>query len=514
MGSKCNRRFTGAAIECALFVVVAATAATTLVSCASMHSTGIQTRGEALFERHCVDCHGVLGDAETAVRPLLFPRPRAFRDGVFKLASSLNGVPSDADLVATLRRGLPGSTMPSYSWMADADLVALARHVRSLAIDGMSERLRTRAASLGIVADEAKARVEAERRMQPGPSVTVPPSLPETEGNHERGHRLYQRHCAACHGEDGKGRTPDIAWAGVADQQWPRDFTAGFMRGEATREAIAHRIRAGIPGANMPPTDLTDVELALLVDYVKSRIVDGSEGQHVQWRRTIRAARVIDIPNDPSDPDWGDIESVRVPLAPLWWRPEAVFDVRVRCVHDDDRLVFQLQWDDTTRDDRAVVGSPQADGAALEFSTEREPPMFAMGGHESVEIWRWRAFQREDVAGGLDLLSRLGRNDVDMPLFVPGVTQPSRVGEALRVHGMRGMAQERGTGRTIVATPRWRDGVWTLVASRSMRAHGPGELEFEPPQRLFIAFAAWNGSVDLHAASKSVSTWHVLELAK
>lgn len=507
------RGIAAASAACWSFVVGVA-AAVGFVSCASSPSAQHQTRGEALFERHCVECHGVFGDAETAVKPLLFPRPRAFRDGVFKLASTQNGVPSDADLVATLRRGLPGSTMPSYAWMADEDLVELAKHVRSLAIEGMSERLQLRAASLGIVADEAQACAEAERRMQPGAAVAVPASMPATEENRERGHRLYQRHCAACHGEDGKGRTPDIAWAGVAEAQWPRDFTAGFLRGDSSREAITHRIRAGIPGANMPPTDLTDVEAALLVDYVKSRIVDGSDGRHVQWRRTIRATRVADIPNDPDDADWADVESVRIPLAPLWWRKDAVFEVRVRCVHDADRLVFQLQWDDPTCDDRAAAGSPQADGAALEFTADREPPMFAMGGDESVEVWRWRAFRREEIAGGLDLLSQLGRNDVDMPLVVPGVTQPTRVGEALRVHGMSGMSQDRGTGRTIVATPRWRDGVWTLVTSRGMRARKAGELTFEPQQKLFVAFAAWNGSVDLHPASKSVSTWHALELAK
>lgn len=495
-------------------VVVAAAVAAGFVSCAASSSTSHPTRGEALFERHCVECHGVFGDAETAVKPLLFPRPRAFRDGVFKLASTQNGVPSDADVVATLRRGLPGSTMPAYSWMTDDDLLELAKHVRSLAVDGMTERLQTRAASLGIVADEAQARAEAERRMQPGLAVAVPASLADTEENRARGRQLYQRHCAACHGEEGKGRTPDVAWAGVAEMQWPRDFTAGFLRGDASREAIAHRIRAGIPGANMPPTDLTDVEAALLIDYVKSRIADGSDGRHVQWRRTIRATRVADIPNDPEDADWADIESVRVPLAPLWWRKEAVFEVRVRCVHDDDRLVFQLQWDDATCDDRAAAGAPQADGAALEFTSDREPPTFAMGGDESVEVWRWRAFRREEIAGGLDLLSQIGRNDVDIPLVVPGVTEPTRVGEALRVHGMRGMSQDRGTGRTIVATPRWRDGVWTLVTSRGMRARKAGEMTFEPQQKLFVAFAAWNGSVDLHAASKSVSTWHALELAK
>ena len=474
----------------------------------------VVTHGAALFERHCAGCHGLRGDADTPVKPLLFPRPRAFRSGVFKLASTLNGVPTDGDLVAMLQRGMPGSAMPAYSWMPEDDLRALAAHVRSLAVDGMSDRIALHAASMGIVAKDAEVRAEAVRRMSPGEKVVAPAPLPMSDANASAGQQLYRRHCAACHGEDGKGRTPDIAWAGAAELQWPRDFTAGFLRGESTREAIAHRIRAGIPGAGMPPTDLSDAETSLLVDYVRSRIVDGSSGLHVQWRRNLRASRVADIPNDPDDIAWNDEEQVRIPIAPLWWRKEAVFEVRVRAVHDDNRLVFQLQWDDPTRDDRSASGAPQGDGAAVQITEEAEPPMFAMGGNEGVEIWHWKAFRSEEVAGALDLLGRIGHDEVDMPRVIPGVTQPMRTGEALRVHGPIGMTTGRGQGRAIVATPRWRDGVWTLVISRGLRARKTDELAIAPRQRLFVAFAVWNGSIDLHAASKSVSTWHALELAR
>jgi DMSO reductase family type II enzyme heme b subunit len=234
----------------------------------------------------------------------------------------------------------------------------------------------------------------------------------------------------------------------------------------------------------------------------------------VQWRRNLRASRVADIPNDPDDIAWNDEEQVRIPIAPLWWRKEAVFEVRVRAVHDDNRLVFQLQWDDPTRDDRSASGAPQGDGVAVQITEEAEPPMFAMGGSEGVEIWHWKAFRSEEVAGALDLLSRIGHDEVDMPRVIPGVTQPMRTGEALRVHGPIGMTTGRGQGRAIVATPRWRDGVWTLVISRGLRARKTDELAIAPRQRLFVAFAVWNGSIDLHAASKSVSTWHALELAR
>lgn len=493
-------------------VLIAVAAAVAACASGSGSVSEARSRGEVLFLRHCAACHGPRGDGDTPVRPMLFPRPRAFRDGVFKLVSTQNGVPTDDDLVGTLRRGLPGSSMPAYEWLPDDDLLALARHVRAIAIDGMSDSLQLRAAALGIETEPQQVRAEAVRRMQPGPLVAMPVPLVASEKDHQLGEQLYRRHCAACHGEDGKGRAPAADWAGVADMVWPRDFTAGFMRGDASHASLLRRVRAGIPGAGMPPTDLTDIECALLVEYLGSLVADGSDGHHVQWRRHLHAARVADLPNDAMDLTWTDFEPVRIPLAPLWWRKDAVFEVHVRAVHDDHRLAIQLTFPDDTRDDRAAALSLQGDGAAVQWTDQREPPMFAMGGSEGVEIWHWKAFRREDTAGGLDLLSRLDRTQSDASSAMPGFTGPSRRGEALSVHGPLGMTQHRGEGRTIVAAPVYRDGRWTLVLTRSLKARRPSEIEMMPGQVLFVAFAVWNGSVDVHAASKSVSTWHKIEL--
>ena len=60
--------------------------------------------------------------------------------------------------------------------------------------------------------------------------------------------------------------------------------------------------------------------------------------------------------------------------------------------------------------------------------------------------------------------------------------------------------------------PVWRDGTWTLQMTRSLAAHEKGEIAMVSGQKLLVAFAVWNGSVDSHTASKSVSTWHTLEL--
>lgn len=495
-------------------LLVGASLLLAVASCSTTSTHAFASRGAVLYERHCAGCHGERGDANSPIRPLLFPRARAFRDGVFKVVSTQNGVPSNDDLVGVLRRGLPGSAMPAYEWMADDDLLALARHVRSLAVDGMVDALRLRTASLGLAVAEEDVRAEAERRMQPGPVVPMPDFAVAKAAGREAGALLYSRHCAACHGEDGKGREPEADWAGVAEIVWPRDFTQGFLRGAASREALVHRIRAGMPGSGMPPTDLDDAACALLVDHVRSLLADGSDGHHVQWRRKLHARHVPVTPVDADDLTWTDGEAVRLPLAPLWWRADAVFEVDVRAVHDGQRLAVLLQWDDATRDDRATSESPAGDGAAIEWTSATEPPRFAMGGSEGVEIWHWKAFRREDTAGALDLLQRLVLDGTDATPQMPGLSAPVRRGEALSVHGPQGMQRDRGLGRAIAAVPRWHDGRWSLVLSRTMAALRPGEVDLRAADSPLLAFAVWNGSVDRHAGSKSVSTWHAISLGR
>ena len=99
-------------------------------------------------------------------------------------------------------------------------------------------------------------------------------------------------------------------------------------------------------------------------------------------------------------------------------------------------------------------------------------------------------------------------------LDLPGVLSPSRLGETLSVHGPFGMTQERGLGRAIATVPVFRDGRWTVTMTRGLQAQRGGEVSLQPGQRALLAFAVWDGSIDPHAGSKSVSTWHWVQLLR
>jgi mono/diheme cytochrome c family protein len=65
--------------------------------------------GKQVFLKQCAPCHGATGAGDGEASWLLYPRPRNFRMGKFRLISTWDGVPTDDDLFETITRGIPGS---------------------------------------------------------------------------------------------------------------------------------------------------------------------------------------------------------------------------------------------------------------------------------------------------------------------------------------------------------------------------------------------------------------------
>ena len=61
---------------------------------------------------------GERGAGDGFAVPYLFPPPRDFTTGRFRLVSTSNGAPSDDDLVAAMRRGGPCATLATHQLAA------------------------------------------------------------------------------------------------------------------------------------------------------------------------------------------------------------------------------------------------------------------------------------------------------------------------------------------------------------------------------------------------------------
>lgn len=193
-------------------------------------------QGRFVFEQHCVPCHGRRGNGRGELAAGTVPRPRDFTRGLFKYRSTPSGfLPTDEDLLRTLRGGLAGTAMPAFTQLPERDARAVIRHLKSL-----SPRWRNPA--------------------NHAPPVSVP-DIPEWMNDPLRrreqaraGRDLFLRACAACHGPGGAGDGP--AATGLVDE-WeqpcpPRDLTRQPLRSGTAPEALHRILMTGLDGTPMP----------------------------------------------------------------------------------------------------------------------------------------------------------------------------------------------------------------------------------------------------------------------
>jgi len=94
---------------------------------------GIARDGERVYRDYCAGCHGDKGDGQGPASRFLNPRPRDFTRGLFKFAGVPSGeLPRDEDLMRTLSRGLPGSSMPSWALLPEQDRRAVIAYIKTL----------------------------------------------------------------------------------------------------------------------------------------------------------------------------------------------------------------------------------------------------------------------------------------------------------------------------------------------------------------------------------------------
>ncbi|MBI2808399.1 MAG: cytochrome c [Planctomycetes bacterium] len=101
-------------------------------------------KGSTRYRIHCLHCHGVPGNGRGPTARWINPHPRDFRQGLFKFQSvdqtQKSGLPpSRADLLRTLRHGIEGTAMPTFSLLEDHELEALVSYVIHLSMRGSTE---------------------------------------------------------------------------------------------------------------------------------------------------------------------------------------------------------------------------------------------------------------------------------------------------------------------------------------------------------------------------------------
>ncbi len=96
--------------------------------------------GRTVYMQHCMHCHGVTGDGNGPTAEYLNPLPRDYRQGWFKFASTgQNDPPNTGDLDRIIRRGIPGTYMPSFALLKEDEVANTVEYVRWLSMRGNLE---------------------------------------------------------------------------------------------------------------------------------------------------------------------------------------------------------------------------------------------------------------------------------------------------------------------------------------------------------------------------------------
>jgi DMSO reductase family type II enzyme heme b subunit len=454
----------------------------------------------------------------------LYPKPRDFSAGQFKIKSTPGqALPTDADLFQSITRGLPGSSMPSFSYLAEQERREVVQHVKFLTA-------RTDAGGRRVnLFDEAAANGTLAR------PVDVPPEPAATVEALALGQQMFKKmQCNLCHGETGAGDGPQVPTlkdtAGLPVR--PRDFNTGLFRGGHTGRDLYLRIHNGLPGTPMIPygPDVLQPEQRwALVHYVQSlRRTDVSVNDLLTPEDdAIRVTRVKKLPAGPMDAYWESLDPVRVPLNPLWPEPDQVYAVAVSAVTDGKKLAVLLQWRDELPQNSTVRVQDFQDGASLQFSMSGRYGFLGMGDKDNpVNLWSWKAGWQAEAEGGTppDMDATYNAMHVDT-YFQPErqfstahsagnvISQPHK--SAIEDANARGfgsftsqpLAQQNVNGKGL-----WHAGFWNVIFIRDLKTKDADDVKFATGKSVPVAFAIWNGEQHDRNGRKMVSNWYQLIL--
>lgn len=421
--------------------------------------------GKALYDKHCTQCHGDEGKGDGPAADLVYPRPRDFTLGMYKVRSTLSGeLPTDHDLFKAISEGLPGTSMPAWKrFLSEFERWQLAHYVK-------------RFEALDLFKDEP---VKEQIAIGDPPKMT-----PELVA---RGKLVYeQKKCAQCHGQVGRG--DGVSAEGMKDD-WgflirPVNFTKGWRYRAGDRmEDIYRTFTTGFNGTPMP-SFLDAIPAAedrwALAAYVKSLTRPQKTGQVLRARRIEGG-----IPADPYATVWEQAAFLDIPLAgqiivaPRWFKPGHDV-ITARALYNDKEVAVLLEWDDGTHN-RGDRGKP-ADQAALQLPADNasgdEKPYFVLGdAKRPVDYWRWSA------AEGLKRFVAQGHKKI----------------------------AERETGG-LSAAGSYKDGQYRVILRRALKAADAREADFAPGGFVPVAFHLWDGEQGEEGLKMAISAWYYLVL--
>ncbi len=448
---------------------------------------GNAEKGEAIYAKRCILCHGEEGDGATDVAERLNPPPRDFTLGQYKIKTSDFGqdFARDEDVFRMIRDGMPGTAMPGWAdVLSEQDMWDLIAYLKTFA--GLEEE-------------------EAAKQLDYGSQVA------SSAESIAKGEKLFHDgdRCSECHGQAGKGDAIKKLKDDNGARTWPRNLTKPWtFRASNDPKDIFTRISVGIPGTQMPSFADPKSKVKLSVEerwHVANYAASLADAKiEVRAENTVIKAKKVSakVPDAPDDPLWAEAEAVTFALLPQIIAKERFFTpsndtITVQAIYDDKKIALLLTWDDRTRSlpgdaKAAEIADPEmgedmvAAQLPVRLPESMEKPYFGMGdASHPVNLWQWRS-------------GEAGKGDAVM---------------LMNARGFADIEKRDAAAAGLTASGAYDKGTWRVVMKRPLAAgDAANDLQFADGKFIPIAFATWDGSNSEKGSRHTMTTWYWLLL--
>jgi mono/diheme cytochrome c family protein len=501
--------------------------------------------GKRVYFTKCVWCHGVDGAGDGPAADRLWPRPRNFNQGTFKIRHTASGelplfdakkpVKGQNDLYDTVTHGLPGSAMPSWEGILTDEqrLQVLSFVTTQLVKDRKFDDKETETQTVVNWDEINKTQIKA------------------TAESIEKGKQLVvDKKCVECHGTDGRGdgnafNLKDDWGFPIQPADWHKCWNfRGSRQDPYNVKNIFRTFSTGVNGTPMPSfADNTTIEerwhIANFVQSLCERDAKGNPLEIDPLTDKPKAKFVIlsgavdgEISDDPENDMWKKRER-RIVLfgGQITHKPRnfvnRIDDVWVKSLYSEKekRIAFLFQWDDRSKsvakeagtkipwqptevnvetygvkEQAPKTGEPDSiaanqnkfpvynDAFAFQFPVKwqelppPEKPRFLWGDEKyPVDIVKWEA------DGSLRAFTGTGW-DKDFE------------------------DREDYTEKLTLMKAEWKDGRWSVMIKRPLKADYDEDVKFEVGKYIPTVFFAWDGHNGDAGRKMAVSAFYYLVL--